>query len=97
MFRHHYRLGECRDCGTERVLRRRVPRHEIHLALTIGTLGLWGGCWIITLVAAHLEPWRCQECRKPQRKEIGGEEVAGQSSTEAAVGSGFALRHEHVD
>jgi len=71
MFRNRYRLGECRDCGTECVFRRRVPRHELHLVLTIGTLGLWGLCWIITLFAARWEQWRCTDCRLPQVEDEG--------------------------
>ena len=85
MFRNRYRLGECRDCGTECVLRRRVPRHEFHLVLTIGTLGLWGLCWIITLIGAHWEPWRCTDCRRPQDEEVEEEEMVERPAAETTT------------
>ncbi|MDR3405994.1 MAG: hypothetical protein P4L99_26145 [Chthoniobacter sp.] len=96
MFRNHYRRGECRDCGPDCVLRRRVPRHELHLALSVATMGLWGFCWIITMIAARWEPWRCTDCRRPQEgtPEKGAPD---QAATEAAMGSSFALVHEHLD
>jgi len=97
MFRNHYRLGECKDCGTESVLRRRVPRHEVHLALTIVTMGFWGMCWIITAVAARWEPWRCRICRQPQEDGRLSRTAPDMASTETAVGSSFGLVHEHVD
>ncbi|MEP6668528.1 MAG: hypothetical protein ABJF10_05210 [Chthoniobacter sp.] len=97
MFRNHYRRGECRDCGTECVLRRRVPRHELHLALTIATVGFWGFCWIITVIAARWEPWRCTDCRRPQAGDPARDEAPEQSATEAGIGSNFGLVHEHSD
>ena len=69
MFRNHYRVGVCKECGTECVMRRRVPLHQVHLLLTVFTLGFWGPCWIITLIAAAWEPWRCRECKRPQPDE----------------------------
>jgi hypothetical protein len=97
MFRNHYRLGECRDCGAESVLRRRVPRHEVHLALTIVTLGFWGMCWIITIIAARWEPWRCRRCRQPQEEQSPGEGASDPASTVTAVGSAFGLIHKHLE
>jgi hypothetical protein len=97
MFRNHYRLGACRDCARESVLHRRVPRHEVHLALTIVTMGFWGFCWIITIIAARWKPWRCHCCRRPQEEERGAKRVSDTASTETAVGSAFGLMHEHVE
>ena len=97
MFRNHYRLGKCRDCGAESVLRRRVPRHEVHLVLTIVTLGFWGFCWIITIIAARWEPWRCRGCRRPQEEESPAEGASDTASTETAVGSAFGLVHKHLE
>jgi hypothetical protein len=79
------------------VLRRRVPRHELHLALTVATMGLWGFCWIITVVAARWEPWRCTDCRRPQDSVPKKEEAPDPASTEAAMATSFALVHEHLD
>jgi hypothetical protein len=53
-----------------------VPRHELHLVLTLGTLGLWGLCWMITFIAARWEPWRCIDCRRAQSEEIKPERSA---------------------
>lgn len=97
MFRNHYRLGKCKDCGTESVLRRRVPRHDLHLLLTIATMGFWGVCWVITVVAARWEPWRCRICRRPQGDGRQTAPAPDTAPTEVAVGSGFGLVHEHVD
>lgn len=97
MFRNHYRLGECRDCGTERVLRRRVPRHEVHLVLTIVTLGFWGLCWVITAIAARWEAWRCRECHRPQEDDPRTAPTRVTVSSETAVVSGFGLVHKHLD
>jgi hypothetical protein len=95
MFRNHYRLGECRECGTDSVLRRRVPRHEVHLVLTILTMGFWGFCWIITIIAARWEPWRCRGCDRPQ-EEPRPEATRGHASAETAMGSAFGLVREHM-
>ena len=97
MFRNHYRLGECKGCGTESVQRRRVPRHELHLVLTVCTLGFWGLCWIITAVAARWEPWRCRECRQPQGDELRDDSVGEAVSNEADLGASFAMIQEHLD
>jgi hypothetical protein len=74
-----------------------VPRHELHLALTIATLGFWGPCWFITWLAARWEPWRCTDCRRPQENPFPKEEAVTETSEEAAVGAGFGLVHEPVD
>jgi hypothetical protein len=71
----------------ESVLRRRVPRHERHLVLTLGTLGLWGLCWIITMIAARWEPWRCTDCQQPQEKEVWPQDREEEPPAEAAVGA----------
>jgi len=97
MFRNHYRLGECKDCRTESVLRRRVPRHEVHLLLTIATLGFWSLCWIITTIAARWEPWRCRNCHRPQEDDAPAHPSPDTASTEEAVGSRFGLVPEHLD
>jgi hypothetical protein len=97
MFRKHYRLGQCTGCGTESVLRRRVPRHEVHLALTICTLGLWGPCWLITKIAARWEPWRCTRCRRLQICPPPPEDALVPDPAATAVGAGFGLVHEPVD
>jgi len=94
MFRRHYRLAVCTECGTESVQRRRVPRHELHLALTVLTLGVWGVCWIITIIAARWEPWRCRECRLPQAEEAMRPEPA---PVGAIMSPAFGLVHEQVD
>ena len=94
MFRNHYRLAECRECGTECVQRRRVPRHEMHLGLTVLTLGVWGVCWIITLIAARWEPWRCRRCHRVQPEEPKAAEAI---SDGAMLGGAFGLAHEQAD
>jgi hypothetical protein len=62
--------------------------------LTIATLGLWGFCWAITIIAARWEPWRCRECRKPQ-----ADVPVRRPITTAAdvVGSHLDLVHQHID
>jgi len=74
--------------------RRRVPRHEVHLVLTVLTLGLWGICWIITLIAARSEPWRCRECRRPQPDEPDRREMPAAAGM---LASHFNLVHEQPD
>jgi len=95
MFRHRYRLAECMDCGMECVLRRRVPRHELHLVLTIGTLGLWAPCWLITLFAARWEPWRCTDCRRPQAEGLEEEETVHSAQCIVRAPSRRELRTVH--
>ncbi len=79
------------------MLRRRVPRHELHLALTIATMGFWGFCWIITVIAARWEPWRCTECRRPQAGDPECEEAPAPAATAAAMESTYGLVHDHSD
>lgn len=94
MFRNYYRLARCGECGTKCLQRRRAPRHSVHLILTIATFGLWGICWVITIIAARWEPWRCRECRRPQL-----DVPARRPLTTAVdvVGSHLDLVHQHFD
>jgi hypothetical protein len=70
-----------------------VPRHQLHLALTVLTLGVWGICWIITIIAARFEPWRCHECLRPQPDEPAP--LKPLRADEA--GATFNLIHEHAE
>ena len=76
------------------VMRRRSPRHDLHLMLTILTAGFWGPCWIITVVAAMQEPWRCRECGRPQPEEL-KELDSGSAGT--VIGPAFGLARPQAD
>jgi hypothetical protein len=65
--------------------------------LAIGTLGFWVPCWIITLIAARWEPWRCTDCGRPQVAETPEAHVPELASTEAVGSPGFGLVHEHAE
>ncbi len=80
----------------ESVMTRRVPRHELHLTLTILTLGLWGLCWIITCVAAPWERWHCRECGKAQ-DENEDQNPPDLGPAEPVMASPFGLRHHEAD
>jgi len=79
------------------MMRRRAPRHTWHLWLTIGTLGLWGPCWIITIIAAAWEPWRCRECKKPQPETSKGVEELESASAETMIGSALGFAQKQAD
>ena len=97
MFRNHYRVGVCAECGTECVMRRRAPRHDLHLCITIATLGLWGPCWLITTIAAGWEPWRCRECKQPQPDDPGEVELLEPASPGTVMRSAFTLAPKGAD
>jgi len=71
-------------------MRRRSPRHDLHLLLTLLTLGFWAPCWIITHIAAAWEPWRCRECKRPQPPEPREPETLESSSAETTMGRRLA-------
>ena len=75
-------------------MRRRSPRHDLHLVLAIFTAGFWAPCWIITSIAAAWEPWRCRECGRPQPDDP---KEPAPASGETLIGSAFGLTRKQAD
>jgi len=57
------RLQFCRTCAGKRTFEKTVVRHDIHLLLTVLSLGLWGFCWLLISIKSFATPWRCRKCR----------------------------------
>lgn len=60
------RLMFCSQCGRQRLFRKAPMDHRFHLALSLGTLGLWLPGWLGFYVQHSIKPWKCPACRKSQ-------------------------------
>ncbi len=66
---HERRVMICRSCHLPRVFRRRKPRHSLHFALSIGTLGLWLPVWGLLIILQRFHAWDCTVCGIHQRND----------------------------
>ncbi len=60
------RLMFCPRCGRQRLFRKLRMDHRFHLALSLGTIGLWLLGWLVFYARHSLKPWKCPACRASQ-------------------------------
>lgn len=57
-----HRETYCSHCDALRTFRRQRPNFTLNLAMTIGTVGLWGAIWAASAWKCRQRHWRCPEC-----------------------------------
>jgi len=62
------KLGFCRTCKGEALIRRRKPNHAAHFFLSLLFGGLWLPVWYAGSVYGH--PWKCSVCGRKVHSEV---------------------------
>lgn len=66
----------CGGCCENRLFEKDGACHVLHLLLSIVTAGLWLPFWLLCVLSAALQPYRCSTCGKSRWLRSSSAEMA---------------------